>query len=1220
MTSGFNEYGNIMRNKLSKYGLWTAFICSLVLFIGYYLHVFSTNYYPELSKIKRNFSGMERQVNTYLNETARALKTGQSVNDLPDIAAPYLLHVYKKDSLVYWNTNKLPVSKFSDLHFPTTGIKRGQNGWYYVKSKEYKDYTIAVSFLIKNEYSYQNDYLKNDFTSPFKGDFQAYISLDEASGFSIYSKDQKYLFSIVVNEYQPASETESLILMSLLLSSIFLFLWKITVRIQSVHSKWVWAYPAAILLLRYFSLQFSWFSFMQDTDLYKASLYGTSAVFPNFFEYTLNIILIFILVCFSYVRLRSVYLKSSLIISSLLLSVPYFTWMGVIYLFKGLIENSSIPMHIETLFKINFYSVIAILTIAIIGFSYFMIGKTIVKLVKNQQLSFRSTLLITLGIGVLYSILEMTYLNQLRYAGLFPLLFMGIIIVLEHKEFKQKHLILGMGMLALYSFVCSLTIGEFNARKDKSERELYANQLMIERDVITEIEYSKLETTLHEDKFLQRMISADTQFNLRDFEDAMERRHFNGFWERYECSFNIFKEQFESLLLIQGNSEELYTNLNELISNHGQQSEINASIYFIKDYTNQYSYIIRQTILGKNGEPATLFVTLKSKKIPEEIGFPRLLLSSRSSALQHLDNYSVAKYHRNKLVSKYGQFNYPVSYSALRKANPDKLNNFDYNGYNHFVQYKSKQDVVVLSGINATWIDNATSFSYLFCFFGILLLPFYIRFYANSFSRKSLTLSTRIQLTLIGIVLISLVVSGISSGIFIRKQYKEYSEIGLREKTHSVEQELKPLISRLTKLSIQENGAFLNYQLTNLSKVFNTDINVYDTEGFLVSTSRQNVFNSGLLSEQINPLAKKELAVLEQSEFIHSENIGSLHYDSAYSPVYNRSGKLIGYINLQYFGQQEEAEHQIQQFLVSIINIFVLLLAISTVMAIFAANWITNPLQMLQELFSKIHLGKSNQRIQYNRNDEIGSLVRSYNEKIEELEFAAQQLAQSERESAWRDMAKQVAHEIKNPLTPMKLSVQHLMRSFDPTDAEARTKINKVSQSLIEQIDALTKIANEFSNFAKMPKPEFENVDIIQIIQNVVELFRQSTDTFIITEVPEHCFIKGDKEQLLRVFNNLIKNSIQAISSNDKGIIQIQVSTEENNLLKVIISDNGTGIPEEQKIRIFTPYFTTKSTGSGIGLAMVKQIIVNHGGTIYFESEENVGTQFIIEFPIDLNS
>jgi two-component system nitrogen regulation sensor histidine kinase NtrY len=1204
-----------MKKRISKYGLWIAIVVSLAAFVVYYQNVFSTNYYSELNTIKQEFRLYEKTGNQYLKNITKQIQSTQKLRQLPDLDNPYFLHIYKNDSLIHWNTNQLPVSAFADLNFPTSGINKGQNGWYYVQTQEYKDYIVAVSFLIKNEYSYQNDYLKNDFALPFKGKFQSYISLDEAAGFPIYSKEKQYLFSIVVNDYQPASETESLILMGLLLTSIFLFLWKMTDLTLKVKSNWSWTFPVSILLIRYFSLHFSWFSFMKDTELYKASLYGTSSVFPNFFEYTLNIILIFILIYFSYKRLTSSHFKRSNILISGIVIVPYLAWMGILYLFKGLIENSSIPMHIETLFKLNVYSLIAIFTMAILGFSYFIIGKTVVKMTLQQSVQFKNILLINLIAGCIYAVCEILYFNQLIYAGLFPFAFISLIILLEYKEFKQKHLLIGMFLLALYSLVCAITINEFNQRKDKSERELYANQLMIERDVITEVEYGKLESALHNDKYLQRMISAGQPIKLREFEDGIERRHFNGFWERYECSFNLFKENSQSLLFLQGNPEEVLTNLNELINNHGQVSEINGSIYFIKDYSGQYSYIIRQHLLGKNGENATLYVTLKSKKIPEEIGFPRLLLSSKSSALKHLENYSVAKYHRNRLVSKYGLFNYPITLTAFKKANPEKLNNFDYNGYNHFIYYKSRQDVVVLSGINTTWVDNATSFSYLFAFFGILLLPFYIRFYAKSFVRKSLTLSTKIQLTLVGIVLTSLIISGISSGFFVQNQYRDYSEIAFREKTHSVELEIKPFIGKFNQLSIEENGAYLNYQLISLSKIYNTDINIYDTKGFLVSTSRQTIFNAGLLSEQINPLAKKELAELEQSEFIHTENIGTLNYNSSYSPIYNKNGRPLGYINLQQFGQQEEAEHQIQQFLVSVMNIFVLLLAASTVLAIFTANWITNPLQMLQELFSKIHLGKSNQRIQYHKNDEIGSLVQSYNEKIEELEFAAQQLAQSERESAWRDMAKQVAHEIKNPLTPMKLSVQHLMRSFDPNHPQAQERLERVSQSLIEQIDALTKIANEFSNFAKMPKPEFEKIDLVQIIYNATELFQQGSHTKIIAELPDSCIVNGDKEQLLRVFNNLIKNSLQAISTSELGVIQIK-GTIENDVVIIHVSDNGIGMSDEQKLKIFTPYFTTKSTGSGIGLAMVKQIIVNHGGSIYFESEENVGTTFHIELPL----
>lgn len=1205
-----------MKNKQTGHKIWIAFLLCAAGFIGYYQFVFSTNYYPELSRIERNFSSMEDQLDHYLQEVSEQLKKNREKPELSEENPSFLLHIYKNDTLVFWNTNKLPVSKFADLHFPTSGIKKGQNGWYFVKTIEQDSLTISGSFLIKREYSYQNTYLKNDYSKPFQSNFQSYISLDEASGFPIYSKDKQYLFSIYVNDYQPTNETESLILMGLLLASIILFLWQVSSLIQNLHSKWTWLFPLGIIVLRYLSLQFSWFAFMQHTELFQASLYGTSFVFPNFFEYILNICLILILCQFFYARLKLLNTRHSKIISILLIFSLYPTWMGIIYLFKGLIENSSIPMHIEALFRLNIYSAMAIVSIAILGFIYFIIGKSIIQFVKRQQLNIQHTLLFNTLFGIVFFFWESFAVNHLPYAGLFPLLFISSIVLLEYKDFQQKHLIVGMGMLALYAFVCALTIGEFNKRKDKSERELYASQLVTERDINTEIEYNNLVKALHEDKFLQRMISSGKQFNHRDFEEGMERRHFNGFWEKYECAFFLFKENQESLLSIQGSPSEVYEEFTQLINNKGERSEINPSIYFIKDYTEQYSYIIRQELLGRNGEKALLFITLKSKKIPEEIGFPRLLISSQASAFKHLENYSIAKYHDNKLVSKYGNFNYPTTLSAFKKANPNRQNNFDYNGYNHFIHYKSGKDVVILSGINATIVDDATSFSYLFCIFGLLLLPIYIRFYTSSHERKAFALSAKIQVTLIGIVLISLIASGLSSGFFVRNQYKEYSEIAIREKTHSVELDLKSKIGKSKSLSIQENGAALNYQLVSLSKIFNTDINFYDPEGFLIGTSRQKVFNFGLLSEQINPIAKRELAELEQSDFVHQESIGSLSYASAYSPLYNNSGKLLGYINLQHFGQQEEAEQQIQQFLVSVINIFVLLLAISAITAIFAANWITNPLQMLQERFSKINLGQSNQRIVYNHDDEIGALVKSYNQKIEELELAAQQLAQSERESAWRDMAKQVAHEIKNPLTPMKLSVQHLMRSFDPSDVNSQEKINKVSQSLIEQIDALTKIANEFSNFAKMPKPQFEMIDLIQVILNSTELFRQGTATVISTRLPESCYIKGDKEQLLRVFNNLVKNSLQATSEKEGGFVRIDVKKEDKRVV-ITVSDNGTGMSEEQKQKIFTPYFTTKSTGSGIGLAMVKQIVLNHEGIIYFESEKNIGTSFIIELPIE---
>jgi nitrogen fixation/metabolism regulation signal transduction histidine kinase len=332
-------------------------------------------------------------------------------------------------------------------------------------------------------------------------------------------------------------------------------------------------------------------------------------------------------------------------------------------------------------------------------------------------------------------------------------------------------------------------------------------------------------------------------------------------------------------------------------------------------------------------------------------------------------------------------------------------------------------------------------------------------------------------------------------------------------------------------------------------------------------------------------------------------------------PFFNSDGKLLAFVNLQHFGQQQELESQIQQFLVAIINVFMLLLAISVILAIVMSNWVTKPLRFLQTNLSLIQFGKKNQIINYDKNDEIGILIREYNTKLVELEQTADQLAKSERESAWRDMAKQVAHEIKNPLTPMKLSIQQMMRVFEKENPAAKEKVDRLANSLIEQIDGLTRIANEFSNFAKMPSPVLENVELIQTIKNVISIFEQEGVSILFDANVPVLEMNADKDQIIRAINNLLQNSIQAFDSNENGVIKIKLEVQET-ICKITISDNGKGIPEDRQNKVFVPYFTTKSTGTGIGLSITKQIIENHNGKIYFESKENSGTSFYIELPL----
>jgi len=496
-----------------------------------------------------------------------------------------------------------------------------------------------------------------------------------------------------------------------------------------------------------------------------------------------------------------------------------------------------------------------------------------------------------------------------------------------------------------------------------------------------------------------------------------------------------------------------------------------------------------------------------------------------------------------------------------------------------------------------------------------LLIPlFYQQFKGIKFSLKNITLNVKIQTVLIWLILLSLIVFGIGAGTFVIKQYHASSKAFIKEKTGSVNTELHHKLGNEQELN--SDLVYLEYLLKKFSRVFVTDINLYDVNGNLLASSQPKIYSVGLISKKMNHTAFGELRLDKKSEFIHTEQIGNLDYLSSYVPFVNKEGKLLAYLNLQYISKQDELKNQISGFLLAIINIMVLMLAISTILAIVLSNKLTSPLKFIQDSLNKVQLGSSNNEIEYEGTDEIGDLVQEYNRKVAELQESAAQLAKNERESAWREMAKQVAHEIKNPLTPMKLSIQHMKRSIEVKDEVSQNKLNRVTASLIEQIDALTKIANEFSNFAQMPKAVEEETNLTTILENAYSVFAQHEDYQIEFNnlIDSEAVIWADKTLCLRVFNNLIKNAIQAIPSTEEGLIKINLS-EENAFYIVEIRDSGVGISDEQVTKIFVPYFTTKSTGTGLGLAMSKQIIENMKGQIYFKSTIGKGTSFFVSFP-----
>jgi signal transduction histidine kinase len=795
-----------------------------------------------------------------------------------------------------------------------------------------------------------------------------------------------------------------------------------------------------------------------------------------------------------------------------------------------------------------------------------------------------------------------------------------LLLLITPQNFERNNAI-GNGLLYVLFFclITTILITDFVNEKDVLEKKNLAQLLATKQDVKMEQELASHYKKISQDKSLQRFLVSPKNMGHSEFENGVENRIFKAFSDRYEMGFHLFDTTGTSLILGDDSQKNMFRFLNLVIDNHGKPSPLDSSIFFIADNTGQLSYILKHPLEVKDSTlkyKGFLFATFKSKKLPEEIGFPRLLIPEKAQVFQSLEKYSLATYHKKSLIKDYGTYDYPLIDTEVLKWTKNDKSIAYVGGFAHYIFKDKNEDIIVLSSPELGWKEFITSFAYLFCLYCFLLIPLVIQFNKSLFQRKTLTLALKIQLVFVGIITFSLFAFGWGSGLFVSQQYASYKDVLIKEKLASVVTEVKSKLGSEKGLTIESNGNLIEFLLQKFAKVFVTDINLYDPNGILLGSSRAKVFNIGLLSEQMNPDAFHAMKYRNKSEFIHDEKIGNLSYASAYQPLFNENKKQLGYVNLQHFAQQNDFENQIQLFLIAIINVFILLLALSIILSIIISRWVTAPLRLIQVSFSNLKLGSANQPIVYDREDEIGALVKNYNQKLIELENAAVQLAQNERESAWREMAKQVAHEIKNPLTPMKLSIQQLLRVYDPNNPSSAEMLNRVANSMIEQIDALTKIANEFSNFAKMPKQHIEKINLIALIDSVLEVFKQDSRMHIeFVHKNEYALVLADKDQLIRVLNNLLTNAVQSIPEDRKGELHILLSDDKQSNYSIAISDNGCGISENKIKNIFVPYFTTKTNGTGLGLAMVKQIVESINGSISFVSKENSGTTFTIELP-----
>src|ERR1700744_801364 len=366
----------------------------------------------------------------------------------------------------------------------------------------------------------------------------------------------------------------------------------------------------------------------------------------------------------------------------------------------------------------------------------------------------------------------------------------------------------------------------------------------------------------------------------------------------------------------------------------------------------------------------------------------------------------------------------------------------------------------------------------------------------------------------------------------------------------------------------------------------------------------------------MDPSAFFKLENEHQVQWIQNENIGSKVFMSIYVPLRDETGRAYAYLNIPYFATQEELNLEISNFLVTLINLNTFIFLIAGVIALLITNRITDSFTLIGEKMKAIKLGRRNEEIAWNRKNEIGELVNEYNKMVRQLEQSAALLAKSEREGAWREMARQVAHEIKNPLTPMKLSIQYLQKAIDNNSSNVKEMAGSVAKTLVEQIDHLSKIASDFSQFANIGNPKKEVFDLHELLYSLTSLY-ETTENLLFKWVPVHqrIMVYADKTQLNRLFTNLLQNALEACVNNPRRVISVSEEIKEESII-IKVTDNGEGVPLEMRSKIFIPNFTTKSSGTGLGLAMSKTIVEQARGRIWFETKEGEGTTFFVELPL----
>jgi two-component system nitrogen regulation sensor histidine kinase NtrY len=1148
---------------------------------------------------------------------AQVLSTTTDVAVWQKASSSFLL--LKANTLVQWSDNSF-VPDLDWLHQPFhTRLLQTQRASYLVRKwpLDAERFLVLVVPLLEKPKAV-NKYLQN-FTNEavFPVGELTIKPFQEKASLSIYDENNTGLFSIDVEPIATKTAPDWLGLLLVLQGLGFLmygwwqllYLWH-----QRVHYELVFISGLLFcFLIRLVMINTGFPKLWGNFSLFDPQLFASSFINSSLGDFLINSVIVLSL-C-SYVFLHFHHFKSLHLLlnvrrfrigwGGLLVTLAIFSFLFPYLYYEIIFHNSSILLDITRSLEFSGLRVAAYTAIVLAALSSFLFCYVFLKLVIDFSGKRLTDFFFMLAIGAVL-FLFYCYLDDHDY-WLTLLIALPYFVIVRlthlHKTLMQVTISTFTFLLitiAAYALQGALSIRQFSRESSVLSMQRFGNNNLINHDILGEYLMAENIKAISTDPFIIARFT-NPLLPKGGVRQRIERIYLNSYFDRYASKIHLYNSAGQTL------DSDTVRSLATSIQSF-QHSAIRTGyegVFWLRETDGGLAarrYLGIAAVSKADAIVGYVVLELSLKHLSTKNVYPELLVDNRFAQFVSDKDFAYAMYVNDSLAGSAGDFNYAKAFDRDWLSEGIVNEPISRNGFLHTALRGEENQLAVISTVDYRWFDTLANFSFLFIISLVLVFCWMVIHASAHYWRGSkMNYSTRIQLYIYLAFILPLVVVSTTIVRLMSNANEARLESDYRLRAEQMG----------ATLSLQRDDANAwGADLTPLAQSFHTDVNLYNPEGKLITSSQPEIFDNQLISSWMNPMAKQAITENGEKYFVTKERIGLLTYNSSYLAIHSaEDGKLKGILNLPFFKSDDEASLSLAKVLSNILIVFVLVFILFSIASHYAIQWLTFPLRMITKTLGRTTLS-SNQPLQWNSEDEIGLMVREYNRMLATLEQSKIQLANTQKESAWREMAQQVAHEIKNPLTPMKLTLQQM-----ELNARADESKLKSIRLLLEQVELLNDIASSFSTFAKMPTPQLQPVDLITLLNSVVTLYASQEGQTVEMKSTVHTVrVRGDEKLLTRVFSNLILNGLQS-SVARKASVWVTVELREGRVW-IEVKDNGDGIPEDYQSKIFTPYFSSKQLGSGLGLPIVKQGVEQCEGSIQFFTSIGSGTVFQVSFPL----